>query len=376
MTNEVNEAAAGGEVAGTEVINGGGTVAAAGRGAVGAGSAPRLPARRRAVAVTPEGLIKTAPLRPGASLPVVVEPAVRGVDLCAWAATSRQLVEQLLARHGGILFRNFEVRDASHFEQFIRAAAGEPAEYRERSSPRSNVGGNIYTSTDHPADQGIFLHNENSYQSAWPLKIFFFCETPAERGGETPIADVRRVYARIPAEIRERFARRRWMYVRNFGDGLGLPWQTVFQTEDRGAVEAQCRERGIVVEWKEGRRLRTRAVRDAIARHPRTGELVWFNHATFFHVTTLPPTLRDALMQGFAAEDLPTNTFYGDGGTIETETLDALRGAYEQETVSFPWRHGDVLLLDNMLAAHGRAPYAGPRKILVGMAEPWSDRGV
>ena len=28
------------------------------------------------------------------------------------------------------------------------------------------------------------------------------------------------------------------MYVRNFGDGFGLDWRTVFQTDDRAAVEA------------------------------------------------------------------------------------------------------------------------------------------
>jgi alpha-ketoglutarate-dependent taurine dioxygenase len=366
MMDETKEAtAAGREIAGAGVETG-----------AGRGPSARIPQRRRAVAATPEGLVKTSLLPPGGGLPLVIEPAVRGVDLCAWAAASRGFVESALAKHGGLLFRNFEVRDSAAFGQFIRAVAGEPAEYRERSSPRSNVGGNIYTSTDHPADQSIFLHNENSYQNAWPLKIFFFCETPSPSGGETPIADVRRVYERVPAEIRERFARKSWTYVRNFGDGLGLPWQTVFQTEDRRAVEQHCRERGIEVEWKDGNRLRTRAVRGAAARHPRTGEMLWFNHATFFHVTTLGAPLRDALLQEFAAEDLPTNTFYGDGSPIEPETLDALRGAYERETVTFPWRQGDVMLLDNMLAAHGRAPYAGPRKILVGMAEPWSDRGI
>ena len=36
------------------------------------------------------------------------------------------------------------------------------------------------------------------------------------------------------------------------------------------------------------------------------------------------------------------------------------------------WQEVDVLLLDNMLVAHGRAPYTGARAILVGMAEPYS----
>jgi hypothetical protein len=40
--------------------------------------------------------------------------------------------------------------------------------------------------------------------------------------------------------------------------------------------------------------------------------------------------------------------------------------------VSFPWQRGDILMLDNILAAHGRAPYEGPRKILVGMTELFS----
>ena len=47
-----------------------------------------------------------------------------------------------------------------------------------------------------------------------------------------------------------------------------------------------------------------------------------------------------------------------------------LREAYRRETVSFPWQKGDLLMLDNMLVAHGRAPFSGPRQILVGMAEP------
>jgi alpha-ketoglutarate-dependent taurine dioxygenase len=160
------------------------------------------------------------------------------------------------------------------------------------------------------------------------------------------------------------------MYVRNFGDGFGLSWETVFQSTDREQVERHCREKGIEAEWKAGDRLRTRAVRSALVRHPHTGETLWFNHATFFHVSTLEPSLQEALLAELGEGELPANTYYGDGAPIEPEVMEHLREAYRNATVSFPWQKGDLLLLDNMLVAHGRAPYSGTRKILVGMAEP------
>ncbi|MEA2693981.1 MAG: hypothetical protein QOJ16_3368, partial [Acidobacteriota bacterium] len=280
------------------------------------------------------------------------------------------LLEGKLRQHGGLLFRGFDLQGPEDLEKLIQAVSGESLEYRERSSPRTAVQGNIYTSTDYPANQPIFLHNENSYQQEWPRKIFFFCQQPPAEGGETPIADCRRVLAGIAPEIRDRFASRKWMYVRNFGDGFGLSWETVFQSTDREQVERHCREKGIEAEWKAGDRLRTRAVRSALVRHPHTGETLWFNHATFFHVSTLEPSLQEALLAELGEGELPANTYYGDGAPIEPEVMEHLREAYRNATVSFPWQKGDLLLLDNMLVAHGRAPYSGTRKILVGMAEP------
>lgn len=333
-------------------------------------------AKRKSVIITQSSLIKMELLPSGTALPLIIKPSVKGVNLIAWAARQRDFIESKLLEHGGILFREFGLRTAAEFEQVVKAVSSELLEYRERSSPRSQVSDGIYTSTDHPASQSIFLHNENSYQNTWPLKIFFFCETAPEERGETPIADVRKVFARISPETRERFMRKGWMYVRNFGDGFGLPWTTVFQTTDKAAVEQYCHKNGIEVVWKDGDRLRTMAVRPAIAKHPRTGEMSWFNHATFFHVSTLEPSIRDLLIEEFAADDLPTNTTYGDGSQIELDVLAEMRQAYQEETVTFSWQRGDILLLDNMLVAHGRAPYSGARKILVGMSEPCSDRGV
>lgn len=331
----------------------------------------KLPAlKRRTISVSVEALTRESYLAPGMTLPLVIEPAIENVNLIAWAAENREHIEQSLLKHGGILFRGFPVTTADKFQEFCRTLSGELLEYRERSSPRSKVHGNVYSSTDYPADQQIFLHNEHSYSLTFPLRIYFFCETPAAERGETPIADVRKVLQRIDPQVVTRFIEKKWMYVRNFGDGFGLPWQTVFQTHDKSAVGRYCEAAGIEIEWKEGDRLRTRQVRDAIAVHPRTGEAIWFNHATFFNVSTLDERIRETMLAEFAEEDLPNNSYYGDGSRIEPEVLEHLRAAYEQELVAFPWRKGDILLLDNMLAAHGRAPYVGERRILVAMAEP------
>lgn len=302
-------------------------------------------------------------------LPLVIEPDAERIDIAAWAARNRDYIEAQLLDHGGILFRGFEITTPEAFEQLCRAVSTELLEYNERSSPRTQVSANVYTSTDYPAQQSIFLHNENSYQRTFPQKIFFFCLTPAATGGETPIADCRQVFQRISPKVRERFMEKGWMYVRNVGDGFGLPWQTIFQTESREVVERECRRKGIKVEWKDDQRLRLSTVLPAVVKHPQSGELSWFNHATFFHITTLDPVLREVLLAEFAEEDLPTNTYYGDGSRIEPEVLEELREVYRQQTVSFPYKAGDVMLLDNMLTAHGRAPYSGSRKILVAMAD-------
>ncbi|HEX8475582.1 MAG TPA: TauD/TfdA family dioxygenase [Pyrinomonadaceae bacterium] len=305
------------------------------------------------------------------SIPLVIKPAAEGVQLNSWAAANRVWIDQLLLEHRALLFRDFSIQNADEFDEFIKAtSSGDLMEYRDRSSPRHEVGEKIYTSTDYPHNHSIFLHNEGTYWMRWPQKIYFCCVKAAERGGETPIADCRRIYRNIDDGIKERF--REVMYVRNYNDGFGLPWETVFQTTQKSVVEDYCRRNQIEYEWKSGERLRTRAVRPTVAKHPQTREPVWFNHATFFHVTTLEPMLRDALLQEFAEDELPYNTYYGDGSRLEPSVLEELREAYEAEKVVFDWQEGDVLLLDNMSVAHGRRPFAGERKVLVGMVEPVS----
>jgi alpha-ketoglutarate-dependent taurine dioxygenase len=327
---------------------------------------------RKPVNMTPDTLVKTEYLEPGRTLPVVIRPVIDGLNPMTWVSSHTEFIETKLLEHGAILFRNFNVKSTAEFEQFIMTISGELLDYTYGSTPRSHVSGHIYTSTEYPADQSIPLHNEMSYSTNWPMKIWFFCIQAAAKGGETPIGPSRQVFKRIPPRISERFIQKKVMYVRNYGGGLDLPWQSVFQTESKAEVENYCRRAGIHFEWKDGNRLRTRQVCQAVAHHPKTGEAVWFNQAHLFHVSSLQRAARELLLSTFNEEDLPRNAYYGDGSPIESSVLDEIRQAYEKEAVIFPWRDGDILVLDNMLVAHGRAPFSGPRKVVVGMTEAFS----
>jgi alpha-ketoglutarate-dependent taurine dioxygenase len=333
---------------------------------------PRIPAavRRREVTMSGTEWVKVRALATGRGLPVVVEPALDGVDLIAWAPAHKDFIDEHLARTGGILFTGFGIDTPEALQRLIQALSGQLLEYTYRSTPRSQVSGDIYTSTEHPSHQHIPLHNEMSYSRSWPLRIAFLCLKVAERGGETPIADSRRVFERIDPAIRQRFIDKQVMYVRNYGEGVDLPWENVFQTRDPEVVEELCRARGIAFEWKDGNRLRTRQVCQAVATHPKSGEQVWFNQAHLFHPSSLDPAIRESMMASFGEDGLPRNACYGDGSRIEDAVFDEIRAAYDAETITFPWRSGDVLLLDNMLVAHGRRPFEGSRRIVVGMAEP------
>ena len=300
-------------------------------------------------------------------LPIMISPSYPGQPLLEAFGELRADIESLVARVGGVLLRGFDVPSVDDFQQFA-AAFGHPLlSYEFASTPRSAVSSGIYTSTEYPAHQHIPLHNEQAYTREWPMKIWFHCVTASPEGGETPIADSRAIYRRMPAEIRERFAPG-ILYVRNYGD-FDMPWQQVFNTEDRAEVEAFCQRAGIRCEWKPDGDLRTTQLCQSIETHPVTGEHVWFNQGHLFHVSNLQPEVRESLEELLDPEDMPRNVFFADGSPIDDDIFDEIRGVLAEETVMFPWQAGDVLRLDNMLVAHARTPFKGSRKVVVAMAE-------
>jgi alpha-ketoglutarate-dependent taurine dioxygenase len=304
--------------------------------------------------------------------PVIV-PAERREPLTAWAAGHRPWIDEALKTHGAILFRGFAIDGRENFQQAAAALCDRLLDYVYRSTPRTTAGERIYTATEYRADANIPFHNENAYQRDWPMKLVFCCLQPARSGGETGLASMRGVTRRLDPEMVERFAKYGVMYVRNYHDGMDLSWRETFQTERREDVEAYCRRESIACEWVTPEHLRTRQICQGAADHPVTGERLWFNQAQLFHVSSLGDADAEGLLEVFEESGLPRHAYFGDGSPIDRSALDAVRAAFDAEAFLRPWEAGDVLLVDNMLVAHARSPFEGPREVLVAMGDAHSE---
>jgi alpha-ketoglutarate-dependent taurine dioxygenase len=289
---------------------------------------------------------------------------------------------RLLWRHGALLFRGFDMVSADDLARVFAAAGGMPMAYLGGISPRRRVGASVYSATDLPPGVRIPLHNELSYLAVYPRALWFACQMPAERGGETTLADGRAVYRRLDAAVRERFVARGVRYACSFHgpsvwsdllerfQKVTKSWMETFDTDERRAVEERCREIGAEPRWLASGRLVLETRRPAVVDHPVTGERAWFNSA---HLFRLHPRgigwARYVLSRVYAPrrQRRTHDAWYGDGGEIDGETLEHLFDALDASTVAVRWQRGDLLWVDNLLCMHGRNPYHGERRVLAAL---------
>ncbi len=310
-------------------------------------------------------------------LPLLLErDRVGGGEVIDYLQAHRPAIEAALLHHGGILFRGFGLDEVAKFDALMEQFSDETIPYLFRSSPRYSLSDRVYVSTTYPNERKINMHSESSYSYAWGQKIFFCCILPATVQGETPIADNRRVLASLSADLVEKFERHGVLYQRNLSPHAGLPWQEVFQTDQAEEVAKTCRANGVGFKFRSPDFLTIAWKKPAIYRHPQSGERVWFNHAFFFNRFSLYEEMGLGPEDKFPSKMLSSNTFFGNGSPISYGEYRQMAEAYEKAKIIFPWQRGDLLMLDNMLSAHGRNPYEGDRKIVVSIVEPHcEDRG-
>mmetsp|Transcript_24278 Transcript_24278/g.74848 ORF Transcript_24278/g.74848 Transcript_24278/m.74848 type:complete len:267 (-) Transcript_24278:45-845(-) len=245
----------------------------------------------------------------------------------------------------------------------------------------------------------IGMHNEFVGTRA-PRAAMFVCFKQADEGGEFMVADGRRVFRDLDADLLDRLYGRSIRYsvmelpFFSFLDGLPeelevgpvtlAPRETA-SAAVRGLVSAAINAKvdfDVSMQWlddEEGaydddaKTLQARApVQPPVVLHPATGEPTWF-----CNVHSHSSVLRKKRESIYGAEKFEdgasrinkSDMYYGDDGAIAESDLDHLDELTKKHTVSLKMSPGDAVLLDNYQTMHGRNVFKGTRKHAVSWFE-------
>jgi alpha-ketoglutarate-dependent taurine dioxygenase len=340
------------------------------------------------VAVAALGESVSTAIKTGTTLPLFIEPVdPRLTDdirsAADWVAEHRRELDNILLTHGAYVLRHFPVVDTTSFDTIIGGYDSADMDYSGGATLRGTVQGRIYEATRVPAEMRLPLHQEMSYLPHWPGRLAFYCHVAATTGGETIIGDMRATGAAIPPKFYDAVAECGVLYRRNFRDesvtrhpaldAIHRTWQDAFLTDDKAVAGAGCTSMGLEYQWNDDGSLTTAFRTAGVIEHPATGERVWFNQIPAQTMRTKTertygPAIKALLDEWYpSGHPRPNETWFGDGGEIDPADIDAVYDALDAVTVAFPWRAGDVMVLDNVLTAHGRNPYTGQRDVQVAL---------
>jgi len=322
------------------------------------------------------------------NFPLVIQPKEKKnftseEQFYAFLTANKTMIEKALLKEGAILFRGFPLKNATDFNKSIEALGfGEMLSYVGGDSPRDKVQGRVYTSTEAPPSLKIPLHHEMSFIKNFPRHIYFYCDQPPKEGGQTIIADGRKVYRTMNESIKKRFAANQLKYVSHYWGKNPLfalihkltkghkSWMEAFESTNKQEVESHCKSNEFEFKWHKRSWLEINQICASIIDHPVTKEKIWFNQA---HLYDYNPRLIGrmnylATKLLYARKHTKMHEIYfDDNNPIERKDLYTIMDVLDKNTVAFDWQKGDLLVLDNVLAMHGRAPFKGKRRILTAL---------
>lgn len=319
-------------------------------------------------------------------IPLVIESTrnFTFTDLLKYVDDHREDLKEKIIKHAGILLRGFPIPGAEGFNQVIaQLGLGEQLNYIGGDSPRDKVKEKVYTSTEAPPTLKIPLHNEMSFVKHYPKHIYFYCETPSQSGGATILGDAREVHNKVKRDVCKKFTMKGLRYVSNYYKADILldivnklqrahkKWTEVFETDQREEVEKQCQLNEFEYTWRKNW-LQVVQNTEAVIEHPKTQEKIWFNQA---HLYDYNPRLigfwnyLGVKLVYMRPHTIMHEVYFGDKSPIPKEDLYHVMDVLDACTIAYPWQKHDMLILDNVLAMHGRAPFKGKRKILTALTK-------
>ncbi|MEM9481162.1 MAG: TauD/TfdA family dioxygenase [Verrucomicrobiota bacterium] len=289
-------------------------------------------------------------------------------DTRDWIRENQEMLARRADDCGVILFRGFPLATDHDFDAFIEAFGFDNFPYKESLSNavRVNRTERVFTANEAPPDVTIFLHHEMAQTPVYPSKLLFFCEQAAEVGGATPVCRSDALFARLKndcPDFADACEQKGLLYSNvmppedDAASGMGRSWRSTLGVESKEEAEARLAKLGYTHEWLPDGCLRATTPVLPAVRDVGDGRQAFFNQLI-------------AAFKGWKDErnDPSKAIRHGDGSPLDASAANLAAELAEEYTVDVPWQNGDVALVDNFIAMHGRRHFSGTRKVLASLA--------
>ncbi|MEG3767200.1 TauD/TfdA family dioxygenase [Alteromonas sp. 14N.309.X.WAT.G.H12] len=283
-------------------------------------------------------------------------------ETVAFIQQNQQALEARLDKAGALLFRGFPIDSAETFDVFSQGFGYPNFTYQESLSNavRINFTERVFTANEAPKEVEIFLHHEMAQTPISPSKLFFFCQSAAEKGGATPLCRSDMLFAELEKEdpsLANTFKEKGVKYTTTMpaandaNSGQGRSWKSTLSVETKEAAEQKLKELGYSWKWLDDGSLC--AITPVL---PAVIELSDGSHAFYNQLIA-------AYLGWKGVRENPSSAItFGDGTPIPKDGLERIAQLSEQFTFDLQWQDGDVAIVDNYRTMHGRRPYSGERK--------------
>ena len=294
---------------------------------------------------------------------IVNDGTVKTLDQAQqWIAANLEKLKKELNATGAILFRGFPVTDAESYDAFFAAFGYPNFTYQESLSNavRINYTEYVFTANEAPKEVEIYLHNEMAQTPLYPGIISLFCEAAADEGGATRICRSDQVYQQLISaepELTNKLEEAGVKYTTRMPgrddpeSGQGRSWRGTLSVETVAEAEEKLQSLGYSWTWNDDESLSAQTAALPAIRTLEGGRKVFFNQ------------LVAAYMGWKGVRENPSVALrFGDDSEMPKHFLEAIVAIAKDLSYDIEWQDGDVAIVNNNLAMHGRMPYSGERK--------------
>ncbi len=304
----------------------------------------------------------------GQPFPLALELKTESIEaVCKWITENADQLGQQAANHGAVLLRGLPLTSPEDFDAAVAAFDFPTFSYEDSLSNayRINYTPRVFSANEAPPEVTIFLHHEMAQTPIYPSKLFFFCQTAPDKGGATPICRSDILWERLTEQLPDFVSTCREKGLKysltmagesDESSGMGRSWQSTFSAESREAAETRMKELGYSWQWQENGDLRATTPVLPAVRDLGDGRSSFFNQLI-------------AAFNGWKDTRNETSKAitFGDGTQLNPDDVAKASKLANEVTFDIPWQDGDLALVDNYTAMHGRRTFSGTRKVLASL---------